>query len=177
MQAMHVADPHAHKWLFESRRCVAEPGWRNGASSRPGGTGCGSVSASRRPKLPWPGSWRFGRLTRPHGGHGPPSASTACGVMERTSSGQARRRQLRKNNLQEFRESGSDVPVGTAASARSFQALRAFTKASAFETLVRQRPLTPSCRGLSPYCGENSEPGRYSMESLTSNPELENSLG
>ncbi len=27
-----------------------------------------------------------------------------------------------------------------------------------------------------PYCGENSEPGRYSMESLTSSPELENSL-
>jgi len=27
-----------------------------------------------------------------------------------------------------------------------------------------------------PYCGENSEPGRYSVESLTSNPELENSL-
>lgn len=24
MQVMHVADPHAHKWLFESRRCVAD---------------------------------------------------------------------------------------------------------------------------------------------------------
>ncbi len=28
--------------------------------------------------------------------------------------------------------------------------------------------------GFHPYRGENSEPGRYSMERLTSNPELEN---
>ena len=42
---------------------------------------------------------------------------------------------------------------------------------------ARQRPPTPSCRGLSPYRGENSEPGRYCMESLTPIPELENSLG
>ena len=28
-----------------------------------------------------------------------------------------------------------------------------------------------------PYCGENSEPGRHTTESLTSNPELENSQG
>ena len=65
-----------------------------------------------------------------------------------------------KINIQEFRESGSGVPVGTAASARSFQALRAFNEANAFHTLVRQRPPTPSCRGPSPYCGENSEPDR-----------------
>ena len=32
-------------------------------------------------------------------------------------------------------------------------------------------------RAMRPYCGENSEPGRYNMESLTSNPELENSQG
>ena len=62
------------------------------------------------------------------------------------------------------------------ASAKSAQALRGFIEASAIHTLIRQRPPTPSCRGLSPYCGENSEPDRYSMESLTSNPELENSL-
>ena len=97
--------------------------------------------------------------------------------MEPTSSGQARRRPLRTNNLREVRESGSDVPVGTAASARSTQALRGFIEASAIYTLIRQRPPTPLCRGLSPYCGENSEPGRCSTESLTSNPELENSLG
>ncbi|MEE8303051.1 MAG: hypothetical protein V3S24_11530, partial [Candidatus Tectomicrobia bacterium] len=30
--------------------------------------------------------------------------------------------------------------------------------------------------GKSPYCGENSEPGRHITESLTSIPELENSL-
>jgi len=41
--------------------------------------------------------------------------------------------------------------------------------------LIRQRPPTPLCRGPEPYCGENSEPGRHSVESLTSNPELENS--
>jgi len=39
--------------------------------------------------------------------------------MEPTSSGQKRRRQLRRNNLQKLRESGADVPVGTATSARS----------------------------------------------------------
>ena len=92
--------------------------------------------------------------------------------MEPTSSGQARRRQLRKNNLQEFRESGSDVPVETAASARSTEVLRCLNEASAFSTLIRQRPPTPSCGGQSPYRGENSGPGRYNMESLTSNPRV-----
>ena len=53
--------------------------------------GCGNASASRRPRPPWRGSWRFGRLTRPHRGHGPPSACIGCGAMEPTSSGQARR--------------------------------------------------------------------------------------
>jgi hypothetical protein len=98
--------------------------------------------------------------------------------MEPTSSGQARRLQLRRNDTQEFRESGSDVPVGTAASARSTQALRCFIEAIAIHTLIRQRPPTPLCRGPRPYCGENSEPGRcINKESLTSIPELENSLG
>ncbi len=36
----------------------------------------------------------------------------------------------------------------------------ASNEASAIHTLIRQRPPTPSCRGPSPYCGENSEPGR-----------------
>jgi hypothetical protein len=44
--------------------------------------------------------------------------------------------------------------------------------ASAIDTLLRQRPPTPSCRGLSPYCGENRKPGRHSTESLTSNPRV-----
>ena len=50
-------------------------------------------------------------------------------------------------------------------------------EATAIHTLIRQRPPTPLCRGLNPYCGENSEPGRYIKESLTSSPELENSQG
>ncbi len=36
----------------------------------------------------------------------------------------------------------------------------ASNEASAVSTLIRQRPPTPSCRGHSPHCGENSEPGR-----------------
>jgi hypothetical protein len=136
---------------------------RSGASSKPGVTGCGNASASRRPRSPWHGSWRL--------------FSTACGAMEPTSSGQARRRQLRRNNLQEFRDSGTDVPVGTAASARSIQALRCLIEASAIHTLIRQRPPTPSCRGLSPYCGENSEPGRRITESLTFNPRVREQPG
>jgi len=50
-------------------------------------------------------------------------------------------------------------------------------EATAIHTLIRQRPPTPLCRGLNPYCGENNEPGRYITESLTSGPELENSQG
>ena len=84
---------------------------------------------------------------------------------------------LRGNNVQEFRESGTDVPVGTAASARSTQALRCLIEASAIHTLIRQRPPTPSCRGHSPYCGENSEPDRYITESLTSNPRVREQPG
>ena len=34
--------------------------------------------------------------------------------------------------------------------------------------MIRQRPPTPLCRVLDPYRAENSETGRYSMESLTS---------
>ncbi len=139
------------------------PGRPDGARSKPGVTGCGNASASRRPRSPWPGSRRSSRI--------------AWGVMEPTSSGQARRRQLSRNNLQEFRESGSDVPVGTVASARSIQALRGLTEASAIHTLIRQRPPTPSCRGHSPYCGENSEPGRRITESLTSNPRVREQPG
>ncbi len=92
--------------------------------------------------------------------------------MERTSSGQQRRPQLRTNNVPEFRNSGTDVPAGTAASARSTQALRCLTEVSAFSTLIRQRPPTPSCGGQSPYRGENSGPGRRITESLTSNPRI-----
>ncbi len=44
-------------------------------------------------------------------------------------------------------------------------------------TLIRQRPPTPSCGGLSPYRGENSEPGRHITESLTSNPRVREQPG
>jgi hypothetical protein len=64
--------------------------------------------------------------------------------MEPTLSGHQRKWQLRSNNPPEFRESGTDVPVGTAASARSTEALRCFIEASACSTLIRQRPPTPS---------------------------------
>ncbi len=98
------------------------------------------------------------------------SCCIACGAMEPTSSGQARRWRPKRNNLPEFRESGSDVPVGTAASARSTEALRCLIEASASSTLIRQRPPTPLCRGPSPYCGENSEPDRYIKGELDSQP-------
>jgi hypothetical protein len=76
-----------------------------------------------------------------------------------------------------LRSGGGEVPAGTAASARSTEAMRCPIKASALSTLIRQRPPTPSCGGLSPYRGENSGPGRTIAESLTPIPELENSLG
>ena len=60
------------------------------------------------------------------------------------------------------------------AASYSTQALRGLTEASAIYTLIRQRPLTPSCGGQSPYRGENSGPGRRIKESLTPIPELEN---
>ncbi len=42
---------------------------------------------------------------------------------------------------------------GTAASARSPESLRCLIEASAFSTLIRQRPPTPSCRGHSAHAG------------------------
>ncbi len=130
----------------------------SGAGSRLGVIGFGSASASRRPRSLWPGSW--------------PSSCIACGAMEPTSSGQARRRQPRGNNLQGFRESGSEVPVWTVASSTSTEALRGLIESSATSTLIRQHPPMQWCRGLSPYCGESSEPGRHTTESLTSNPRV-----
>ena len=120
--------------LKETSICVV--GCRNGVRSKPRVTGCGNASASRRPRSPWHGSWR--------------SSCIACGAMERTSSGQPRRLRLRRNNVQGFRESGSDVPVGTAASARSTEALRCLIEASAFSTLIRQRPPNAIMRRAKP---------------------------
>ncbi len=77
-----------------------------------------------------------------------------------------------RETLKAFRESGIHVPAGTAAAARSTEALRCLIEASASSTLIRQRPLTPSCGGQSPYRGENSGPGRHITESLTSNPRV-----
>ena len=53
----------------------------------------------------------------------------------------------------------------------------ASNEASAIYTLIRQRPPTPSCGGLSPYREENSEPGRYVTESLTTNPRVREQPG
>jgi hypothetical protein len=66
-----------------SRRLEREAG-RSGASLKLGATDYGNASASRRPRLPWPVSWR--------------SSCIACGAMAPTSSGQIRRWQLRRNN-------------------------------------------------------------------------------
>ena len=51
------------------------------------------------------------------------------------------------------------------------------SEASALHTLIRQPPPTPSCGGLGPYRGENSEPSRHSMESLTANPRVREQPG
>ncbi len=49
---------------------------------------------------------------------------------------------------------------------------------TAFSTLIRRRPLTPSWGGPSPYRGENSGSDRHIniKESLSQTPKLENGL-
>ncbi len=147
----------------ESRRILPDGVFgshrRSGASSRPGVTGCGNASASRRPRSPWHGSWR--------------SSCIACGAMEPTSSGQPRRRRLRSNNPPEFRESGTDVPVGTAASARSIQALRCLERGKHDSHID---PPTSSDaimqRARAPTTERTVNPAGASRESLTSNPRV-----
>ena len=50
-------------------------------------------------------------------------------------------------------------------------------RANALYTLIHQRHLTPSCGGHAPTAERTLNPARMFMESLTSGPELENSLG
>ena len=50
-------------------------------------------------------------------------------------------------------------------------------RASALYTLIRHRHLTPSCGGHVPTAERTLDPARMFVESLTLDPELENSLG
>jgi hypothetical protein len=102
------------------------------------------------------------------GGHPPPHVArwNRLHLVKQGGSG------LEATTPREFRESGTDVPVGTAAPARPTEALRCLIEASAFSTLVRQRPPTPSCGGQSPYRGENSEPGRRIKGELDIQPRV-----
>src|SRR2546428_10670770 len=71
------------------------------------------------------------------------------------------------------RPTGAHVPAGTLAVVRSPLALRCSTEQNALHTLIHQRHLTPSCGGRrEPWTRQ----GR-SDESLTQDPELENSQG
>ena len=76
-----------------------------------------------------------------------------------------------KQKSVDYRASEFLTPTSTEL-VRSIQALRCLTEASALHTLIRQRLPTPSCGGHSPYREENSEPGRYVTESLTTNPRV-----
>jgi hypothetical protein len=69
-----------------------------------------------------------------------------------------------------------NVPAGTMAMARSREALRCSKEQNALHTLICQRHPTPSCGEFSLYRGKNHEPGKGGNESLTSDPELKNSL-
>jgi hypothetical protein len=60
---------------------------------------------------------------------------------------------------------------------RSPLALRRSREQNALHTLIRQRHPTPSCGGRVPTAERTLDPARMFMESLTTGPELENSLG
>ncbi len=157
-------------------------------------SGIGSPSRSKRPSKssvigkkipPWVGvrSGRAGVVEirpPPLTPHDRPAAGTSPNDVRRGAvraapapAADGGGRAWRKPNLNSARRRASR----SAASARSTEALRCFIEASAIHTLIRQRPPTPSCRGHSPYCGENSEPGRRITESLTSNPRVREQPG
>src|SRR3954466_9008429 len=75
------------------------------------------------------------------------------------------------------RPAEANVPAGTLALVRSPLALRCSKEQSALHTLIRRRHLTPSCGGQAPTAERTMDPARMLAESLTSRPELENSLG
>ena len=64
--------------------------------------------------------------------------------------------------------------AGVGAIAPGFAMLK---RASALYTLIRHRHLTPSCGGHVPTAERTLDPARMFVESLTLDPELENSLG
>ncbi len=134
----------------------------NGCCGEPGS--CGNASASRRPRSPWLGSWR--------------SSSTACGAMEPTSSGQTRSRQLRGNNPPRIPRERKRCPCrdgGVGEIGPGFAMPHRGKRDS--HTLTRQRPPTPSCRGPSPTCGENSEPDRCIRGKLDIQPRVREQPG
>lgn len=93
---------------------------------KPGACASADASVSKRPRSPWQESRR--------------SSCIACDAMEPTSFGQGRRLQLRRNNVQEFRRGGTDVPVGTVASVRSTDFLRTLPKAAIDRIQVVEQP-------------------------------------
>ena len=105
------------------------------------------------------------------------AASDAAGLSHSHCGGDEDRRRYRQQLVQKPQHATVTGTSACSASARSTVALRCRIGASAFSTLIRQCPLTPSCGVHSPYRGENSGPARHITESLTSIPELENSLG
>jgi hypothetical protein len=74
-------------------------------------------------------------------------------------------------------QAGKDVPAGTVAVVRSPLALRCSTEQNALHTLIHQRHPTPSCGGHAPTAERTLNPARMINESLTRDPELENSQG
>ena len=71
---------------------------------------------------------------------------------------------------------GNNVPAGTLALVRSPLALRCSREQTVLHTLIRQRHLTPSCGGRIPTAERTLDPARMFEESLTTGPELENSV-
>ena len=75
------------------------------------------------------------------------------------------------------RTAGNQRPcrdAGVGAIAPGFAMLK---RASALYTLIRHRHLTPSCGGHVPTAERTLDPARMFVESLTLDPELENSQG
>ncbi len=75
------------------------------------------------------------------------------------------------------RVAGEQRPCRDAGVGAIALALRCSREQNALHTLIRQRRLTPSCGGRVPTAERTLDPARMFMESLTTGPELENSLG
>ena len=71
--------------------------------------------------------------------------------------------------------SGSERPCRDAGVGEIALGFAMLERANALHTLIHQRHLTPSCGGRAPTAERTLNPARMFMESLTSDPELENS--